>query len=209
MDNQFPRNNFETFIYEKNLGWDPDKKLLLCKRCNYCLGKSFARHLRSKHRESLSEREIELVLQKCFKEESIYRIKTDALLEPIAWLPVFDGYRCIICPYYAPSLYKIRFHCKSTHGDSNQMMNCKVQTLGVKHVNIYFGVQDVPVLDRKEPDNLEEKSQAERNEVGRLINLLPDRKELKLVRTAKTRSDLSVEVMRAFEILLMDGYRFH
>lgn len=203
-----PLNRFETFIGDKYLGWDPEKMLLSCKRCIICLGKTFVRHLRAEHNESVSRDEEDLVTQICYSTKSIYRIKTDQLLTPISWLPIYDGYRCLCCPSYAISFKHIRFHCKLNHGDPNLMMKSKIQTLS--KINIcYFGVEDVSDLQQQDVAQEVESRQAHSlNFDGETENVL-ERKNLKLLKHAKRKGKLTVEILKAFEVLMRNGYSFH
>lgn len=110
---------------------------ILCKQCKCLVRKESAiSHINRLHGCKLGPELTELLPPTCAL-PAVYQTPTMELVQPIAGVEIFQGYRCVSCPYYCKSLKTKMLHKSKTR---HHMEVAAVQKLFKSPPHIYFGV---------------------------------------------------------------------
>lgn len=128
--------------------WIPEDCLLLCRDCGYRpLTQNFARHLRRKHRRSVTTERIELLKEHLegFDLKEAREFQEIEARPAFSFLPVHDGWKCGFegCSWCSKSRKQMRRHV-ATHDVGAGHRRHKVQKFPGKFQSYFLVVQDAP-----------------------------------------------------------------
>jgi hypothetical protein len=122
-----------------------DNGLVTCITCGKILNAAFWEHGSRKHGQAVMAHEERLFIAEWISPilaSSRYRSVTERLLQPVPFLPIFEGFACTFCTFYSREVTYMSRHCHEKHAYRNAFTACSVQALsgdaGARKV--YFGV---------------------------------------------------------------------